>query len=207
VETISHLRENGRITILFNAFQGPPRICRLFGTGTVHEFGTLGYDALIPVNERKPGSRSAIIINVHKVGTVSIVYFFRFRSCCYPSLQQSCGYAVPLYIFQSHRTKLLEFFDKKENAERMAPPGGVSDDGLKAYWALKNMKSIDGLEGLSVAHKACTTPQSTFDKVEEMKPQAALVESRRDTGNIKFLAGLSLGIFLSAFYVRLVGAA
>jgi hypothetical protein len=32
-ETISHLRENGRITIMFNAFEGPPRIVRLFGTG------------------------------------------------------------------------------------------------------------------------------------------------------------------------------
>jgi len=35
VETISHLRENGRITIMFTAFEGPPRIVRLFGTGTV----------------------------------------------------------------------------------------------------------------------------------------------------------------------------
>ncbi len=33
VETISHLRENGRITILFNAFEGPPSIVRLFGRG------------------------------------------------------------------------------------------------------------------------------------------------------------------------------
>ncbi|KAJ3563809.1 hypothetical protein NP233_g8692 [Leucocoprinus birnbaumii] len=33
VETISHLRENGRITVMFTAFDGPPRICRLFGKG------------------------------------------------------------------------------------------------------------------------------------------------------------------------------
>lgn len=72
---------------MFNAFQGPPRITRLFGkgkyyeatdfkrseirTGTVHEFGTPEYDALVPTSERKPGSRSAIVIDVHKVGTVS----------------------------------------------------------------------------------------------------------------------------------------
>lgn len=36
VETIAHLRENGRITILFTAFEGPPRIARLFGTGMAH---------------------------------------------------------------------------------------------------------------------------------------------------------------------------
>jgi hypothetical protein len=32
-ETISHLYENGRITIMFSAFEGPPRIVRFFGTG------------------------------------------------------------------------------------------------------------------------------------------------------------------------------
>jgi hypothetical protein len=35
VETVSHVRENGRITILFNAFEGPPRIVRLYGRGRV----------------------------------------------------------------------------------------------------------------------------------------------------------------------------
>jgi len=34
VETISHIRENGRVTIMFNAFEGPPRIMRLYGIGT-----------------------------------------------------------------------------------------------------------------------------------------------------------------------------
>jgi hypothetical protein len=33
VETIAHIRENKRITLLFHAFEGPPRLCRVFGTG------------------------------------------------------------------------------------------------------------------------------------------------------------------------------
>lgn len=33
IETVSHIRENGRITVMFCAFEGPPRIVRLFGTG------------------------------------------------------------------------------------------------------------------------------------------------------------------------------
>ena len=33
IETIAHLRENGRITVMFQEFEGAPRICRLFGTG------------------------------------------------------------------------------------------------------------------------------------------------------------------------------
>ena len=38
VETIAHVRENGRITIMFCAFEGPPRITRLFGRGTHYIF-------------------------------------------------------------------------------------------------------------------------------------------------------------------------
>ncbi|KAJ6559280.1 hypothetical protein B0H10DRAFT_2180635 [Mycena sp. CBHHK59/15] len=62
IETISHLRENRRITILFNAFEGPPRIVRLYGQGTVFEFGT-------PSTTTTPGSRAVILIDVHRVST------------------------------------------------------------------------------------------------------------------------------------------
>src|SRR6201999_3224532 len=41
-ETIAHLRENGRIVVMFCAFEGPPRILRLHGTG----------DVLLPVDDR-----------------------------------------------------------------------------------------------------------------------------------------------------------
>ena len=34
IETISHIHENGRITVMFHAFEGPPKILRLFGVGT-----------------------------------------------------------------------------------------------------------------------------------------------------------------------------
>lgn len=71
VETISHLRENGRITIMFCAFEGAARISRLFGTGTVYEFGTPEYFDLIPPEKRLPGSRAAIVIDVYKASTVS----------------------------------------------------------------------------------------------------------------------------------------
>ena len=38
--------------------------------GTVHEYGTPEYNALIPAETRKPGSRAAIVVNVYQVGTV-----------------------------------------------------------------------------------------------------------------------------------------
>ncbi|KAF9462487.1 hypothetical protein BDZ94DRAFT_1127514, partial [Collybia nuda] len=141
VETIAHLRENGRITIMFSAFEGPPRIARLFGTGTVYEYGTPEYEALLPPGKRQVGSRSVIMMDVRKVST-------------------SCGYAVPFYTYNSQRTRLLEFFRRKEAAdieaeaglepaECTAPPR--PENGLKQYWVAKNSTSINGLPGVKSA--------------------------------------------------------
>ncbi|KAG5336867.1 hypothetical protein C0989_011722 [Termitomyces sp. Mn162] len=92
VETISHIRENGRVTILFNAFEGPPRIVRLYGKGqvasfirkvrfayrvspgSVFEFGTSDYNTLLPEGIRHPGSRAVIVLDIFKVATVSIPF-------------------------------------------------------------------------------------------------------------------------------------
>ncbi|KAG6843020.1 hypothetical protein H0H93_002509, partial [Arthromyces matolae] len=92
IETVAHVRENGRITVLFHAFEGPARISTRAVTykpqGTVHEFGTPEYDRLIPLENRKLGSRSVIKLNVFKVGT-------------------SCGYAVPFMEYKGERNRLL----------------------------------------------------------------------------------------------------
>lgn len=82
-ETISHLYEpgNGRITVLFNAFEGPPRILRLFGHGRVLENESKEFDDFIAKHEVKtiPGSRSIIVVDIHQVGT-------------------SCGFSVSMII-------------------------------------------------------------------------------------------------------------
>ncbi|KAK0471658.1 hypothetical protein IW261DRAFT_1344246 [Armillaria novae-zelandiae] len=77
VETISHLHENGKITILFNTFEGPPSIiqghCLLneyVHVGKFSEFGTPEYNALICLETRHPGCCVVIMINMHKVGHV-----------------------------------------------------------------------------------------------------------------------------------------
>ncbi|GAA5942453.1 hypothetical protein JCM3775_006992 [Rhodotorula graminis] len=162
-ETISHLREpgNGRLTILFSAFSGPPRIVRLFGTGRVYERDTPDFDALLPVGDerRLPGARAIIWLDVDRVGT-------------------SCGYSVPFYQYEGERMRLLEHFEPKEAADRAyldshPPPSSSSPssasaspstptvvsadaaatvkDGLRAYWRLKNAESVDGLPGLAAA--------------------------------------------------------
>jgi len=136
VETISHIRENGRITILFNAFEGPPRIARLWGTGTVYEFDTSEYNALLQ-NNRTPGSRSVIMIKVHKTAT-------------------SCGFAVPFFDYRAERTKHGEVSVKKEandNGVPVSSPEKQAPDGLKAYWK-EYCKSIDGLPAIQTAFKS-----------------------------------------------------
>ena len=57
---------------MFCAFEGAARIVRLWGTGTIYEFGTPEYERLIPPEKRLTGSRAAIVIDVHKVGSVSL---------------------------------------------------------------------------------------------------------------------------------------
>ena len=101
-ETISHLYEpgNGRITVMFNAFEGPPRILRLFGHGRVLEHGTDAFSDFVAKQDVKtiPGTRSIIIVDVHQVGT-------------------SCGFSVPYYDFKDYRPILNDFFKRKAEKE------------------------------------------------------------------------------------------
>ena len=84
VETISHLRENKRITIMFCAFEGPPKIVRLYGTGQVVLKGESTYHELSAHFTPHDAARSIMVIHVHRVS-------------------HSCGYGVPLYEFISER--------------------------------------------------------------------------------------------------------
>lgn len=101
-ETISHLYEpgNNRITAMFNAFDGPPRILRIFGTGRVYEHSTPDFDKFVAEHNIDciPGTRSIIIVDIHQVGT-------------------SCGFSVPYYDFKEFRPILNDFFKKKAKKE------------------------------------------------------------------------------------------
>ena len=55
VETIAHLRDNGRITLMACAFTGAPRISRIYGAGTVHELGSPGSTSSPPNFPELPG--------------------------------------------------------------------------------------------------------------------------------------------------------
>ncbi|KAK3938314.1 hypothetical protein QBC46DRAFT_390547 [Diplogelasinospora grovesii] len=133
-ETISHLYEpnNGRITVMFSAFEGPPRIVRLFGHGRVLESGTGPFDDFVKKHDVQtiPGSRSIIIVDVHQVGS-------------------SCGFSVPFYSFKDFRQALNENMAKRiERYEQ-----GKSTENMPRYWASKNSWSMDGLPGLEIGRR------------------------------------------------------
>ncbi|KAJ7589888.1 hypothetical protein C8J56DRAFT_936434 [Mycena floridula] len=183
VETISHLRENGRITVLFNAFEGPPRIARLFGKGTVYEFGTPEYDAILPAEKRQTGSRAVIMIDVHKSGS-------------------SCGYAVPFFDFKAPRNTLHEYFEKVERA-------GDSEKGLRAYWTKKNLKSIDGLPALQIAPnttrpiKPCDNNTVASDNLKVTVKSAVLKSPILQVVDKNLLIGFFAGVLTCVVCVKL----
>jgi len=131
-ETISHLLEpkNGRITIQLCAFDGPPKIVRLWGKGRVLENGTPAFNDFISTHSVKtlPGTRSIVIIDVHQVGS-------------------SCGFSVPYYDFKDYRPILNDHFAKKERRYNE----GKEEESMDRYWAYKNAWSMDGLPGMQRA--------------------------------------------------------
>lgn len=116
VETIAHLRENARITIMFCAFEGPPNIVRLYGAGEVLLKGEDKYNELAGYFNPHDAARSIIVVHVSRVS-------------------HSCGFGVPLYEFKAERDHVdkwtaakgvdgVEAYQKERNLK--------SIDGLKA---------------------------------------------------------------------------
>ncbi|KAK9775128.1 hypothetical protein AB5N19_02142 [Seiridium cardinale] len=173
-ETISHLYENGRITVLFNAFEGPPRILRLYGRGRVLEYETKEFIDFVKAHnvETIPGSRSVVVVDIHQVGT-------------------SCGFSVPYYDFKAFRPILNEFFEKKEKRYL----SGKEEESMPRYWALKNSLSVDGLPGMKVAEK--TRRREGITPLKKMVGDAAPKDYRRPVIGFT-LAQLVLAIVLSA---------
>src|SRR5687767_11184389 len=66
-ETAAHLRENGRIIVMFCAFDGPPRILRLHGRGELHTAAHPGFNELAALFPPHAGTRSIIHIHVTRV--------------------------------------------------------------------------------------------------------------------------------------------
>lgn len=118
-ETIAHARENGRIVVMFCAFDGPPRIVRLHGRASVLLPGEQGFDeALARFDPPEHALRSLIRVEVERIA-------------------DSCGYGVPLMRFDGKRSQYDKWADKQ-----------ARDGGFDAYIEEKNAESIDGLPAI-----------------------------------------------------------
>ncbi|MEU2749184.1 pyridoxamine 5'-phosphate oxidase family protein [Streptomyces collinus] len=122
-ETIAHLRENGRITLMWCAFQGPPNIVRVHGRGEPvfrddPRFGELL--AHFPdIDPTQHGLRAIIVVTAELV-------------------RDTCGYGVPFMAYEEDRDLHGKRFAREDDAS------------LSAYFSKKEhiASSLDGLPGL-----------------------------------------------------------
>jgi hypothetical protein len=122
VETIAHVRENGRITLMFTAFHGPPTIVRLQGRGRVVQVGDpdfVGLRKLFP-KERERGQRAVVVVECDRIA-------------------DSCGFSVPLMDFVGDRDLLDRHQERRDDAY------------YERYAVERNAASIDGLPGLDLS--------------------------------------------------------
>ena len=124
VETIAHLRENGRIVLMFCSFQGAPKVLRLHGRGRAVETHDAEFPALQAHFPAYEGTRASIEVEVTRIS-------------------DSCGYGVPLLKFEAQRAALpawcrkrgtegLKIYRQEKNRRSIdGLPGVAEQDDLK----------------------------------------------------------------------------
>ena len=115
-ETAAHLRENGRITLMFCAFEGPPNIVRLHGHGRYVSLDEAEFASLRRRFADHPGARGVVVVDVARVS-------------------DSCGYAVPLMAHEGDRDLLTSWATHRGEAgleTYRAQKNATSIDGLPA---------------------------------------------------------------------------
>lgn len=122
IETVAHVRENGRIVVMFTAFEGPPRIVRLHGRGEVIETGNPEWDSLRPLFPMRFNFERAIIrVDVHRVAT-------------------SCGWSIPRMDFVADRDVLEKSWDKHDPREYQAEKNVLSIDSLAGLTSVEQLR-------------------------------------------------------------------
>ena len=98
IETVAHIRENQRITIMLCAFDGPPKIFRFYGRGRAVEPGNTEFNDLVARFPDQPSVRNIIVIDVERI-------------------MDSCGYGVPEFDFRKDRESMANWINSKTDEE------------------------------------------------------------------------------------------
>ncbi|MFI5772057.1 pyridoxamine 5'-phosphate oxidase family protein [Streptomyces sp. NPDC051658] len=132
-ETVAHLRENGRITLMWCAFQGPPNIVRVHGRGEPVFRDDPRFGALLAhfpdVDPDLHGLRAVVVVRAELI-------------------RDTCGYGVPFMSYDEDRSLHARRFARED------------DTSLSAYFEKKEhiATSIDGLPGLPLPLPAMPRP-------------------------------------------------
>jgi len=119
VETIAHVKENGRIVLMFCAFQGPPNVLRLHGRARVVRPSRAEFSELAGQFSSHEGTRAIIVVDVTRIST-------------------SCGYAVPVMKYENERTQYpawahkkgpegLKVYEREKNARSIDGLAGLAE--------------------------------------------------------------------------------
>ena len=128
IETVAHLRENGRIVVMLFAFEGPSRIYRFHGTGDAVTPAHSDFNGLAALFDQDlAGVRSIIRVKVNRIS-------------------DSCGFSVPRYDYVEDRNGLRKWTESQ------------GTEGIRAYVAEKNLESIDGLPALTEEEAETVSP-------------------------------------------------
>ncbi len=115
-ETMAHVQENGRITLMFCAFEGAPKILRLYGRGravALHDPEFRGLMAHFPGYDR---ARAVIVVELNRIA-------------------DSCGWSIPFFEYRGERDQLRRWIEHRpfeEWAARRYATNAQSIDGLPA---------------------------------------------------------------------------
>jgi predicted pyridoxine 5'-phosphate oxidase superfamily flavin-nucleotide-binding protein len=116
-ETIAHVRENGRITVMFCSFERQPKILRLHGRGRVVSVYAPEFAQWAPRFPETIAARAVIVVDVERVA-------------------DSCGYGLPLFDGATERDMLIGQIERKGPEGIVAyriEKNSTSIDGLPAF--------------------------------------------------------------------------
>ena len=114
IETVAHARENGRITIMFCAFEGAALILRLYGKATIMQFDHPSFDQELAKFPGFKRARNVVFVDIERIS-------------------DSCGWGVPFYEFKGPRDQLQRWAENREQEEwerRRYESNARSIDGL-----------------------------------------------------------------------------